>query len=308
MARKGRKRDLLTLLEFGHREVAGLLKLAAAVKRSPRRWSRALAGKTLAMIFDKSSTRTRVSFETGMVQLGGHPLHLSGQDMQLGRGETVADTARVLSRYVDGIMIRTYEHARVEVLAHEATIPVINGLTDTHHPCQALADLLTLQERFGRLRGLQMAYVGDGNNVAHSLLIGCALAGVHLRVACPKGYEPDRGIYRAALAETRSTGSRLEVLHSAKAAVKGAHAVYTDTWTSMGQEAERAKRLQDFRGFRVTAELMAESPGAVFLHCLPAHRGEEVSAEVIDGDRSAVWDQAENRLHAQKAVLLTLMR
>jgi len=300
-------RHLLTLEELSGKGLLALLDLAAKLKKTPAKYAHALKGKTLAMIFEKSSTRTRVSFEAGMFQLGGHALYLNGSDLQLGRGETVADTAKVLSRYVQGIMIRTFAHSMVEDLARAALVPVINGLTDSHHPCQALADLQTLAERFGKLKGLQLVYVGDGNNVAHSLLIASAKVGMNCRVACPPGYAPDPAVVKTAQKEAKGTGAKLEVVHGAKGAARGAHAVYTDVWTSMGQEAERAKRLKAFKGYQVDETLMAEAPKAVFLHCLPAHRGEEVSAGVMDGARSLVFDQAENRLHAQKALMITLM-
>lgn len=300
-------RHLLTLQEFTPDQTLGMILLAARLKANPRKWAKALEGRSLAMIFEKSSTRTRVSFEVGMTQLGGHALNLTGHDMQLGRGETVPDTARVLSRFVQAVMIRTFEHSKVVELAANAGIPIINGLSDSHHPCQALADYLTLQERFGKLKGLSMVYVGDGNNVAHSLLVGGALLGVHVKVVCPTGYKPDAAVVEWSAAMGRRTGSRIEVVHRVKGSAKGAHAVYTDVWTSMGQEAEQKKRLKAFKGFQVNETLMDESPKAIFLHCLPAHRGEEVSAGVMDSPRAAVWDQAENRLHAQKAVLLTLL-
>lgn len=302
-----RPRHLLTLQEFTPEQTLALLRLAVKVKKTPARWAKALAGQSLAMIFDKSSTRTRVSFEVAMTQLGGHALNLNGADTQLGRGETVADTARVLSRFVQAVMIRTFEDSKVEDLAAHAEIPIINGLTDGHHPCQALADYLTVQERFGKLKGLTLVYVGDGNNVAHSLLVAGALLGVHVRVVCPVGYKPDASVVGWAKKTGLTTGSNIEVVHRVKGSVRGADAVYTDVWTSMGQEAEKKKRLKAFKGFQVDEALMAESPKAIFLHCLPAHRGEEVSAGVMDSTRSAVWDQAENRLHAQKAVLLTLL-
>lgn len=300
-------KHLLTLLELTNQELLSILSLGARLKKTPGRWQKTLAGKSLAMVFEKSSTRTRVSFEVAMTQLGGHALYLNGNDLQLGRGETVSDTARVLSGYVDAIMIRTFSHQTVEELAGKAGVPVINGLTDTHHPCQALADLMTLQEEFKRLKGLQIVFVGDGNNVAHSLMIAAAKTGVHFRLVCPAGYEMDPSIVHLAKAEAAKTGARLETTREIKGSAKGAHAVYTDVWTSMGQEAEKAKRLKAFQGYQVNEDLMKESPGAVFLHCLPAHRGEEVSAGVIDGPQSRVWDEAENRLHAQKAVLLTLL-
>ena len=300
-------KHLLTLLEFSNQELLGLLSLGAKVKKTPGPWQKALTGKSLAMIFEKSSTRTRVSFEVGMTQLGGHALNLNGNELQLGRGETVSDTAQVLSRFVDGVMIRTFSHHTVEELSEYADVPIINGLTDSHHPCQALADLMTLQEEFKRLKGLQIVFVGDGNNVAHSLMIAAVKTGAHFRLVCPPGYEMDPSIVKQAKAEAKRTGAKVETTHEARGAVKGAHAVYTDVWTSMGQEAEKSKRLKAFKGYQVNETLMKESPQAVFLHCLPAHRGEEVSAGVIDGPRSRVWDEAENRLHAQKAVLLTLL-
>jgi ornithine carbamoyltransferase len=298
---------LLTLEELSSKELLKLLDLAAQVKKKSGRYRKALKGQTLGMIFEKSSTRTRVSFEVGMFQLGGHALFLNGNDIQIGRGETIPDTAKVLSRFVQGIMIRTFAHSTVETLAKHADIPVINGLTDSHHPCQILADLQTLQEHYGKLKGLQVVFVGDGNNVAHSLMIGAAKTGMHFKLVCPKGYEPDAAILKRAQKEGAKNGTRVEVTTKVEGSVKGADAVYTDVWTSMGQEAERTKRLKDFAGYQVNEKLMAESPKAVFLHCLPAHRGEEVSAGVMDGKRSLVWDEAENRLHAQKALMITLM-
>ncbi len=300
-------RHLLTLQEFTPREVEALLALASRVKARPSNWNRSLTGKSLAMIFEKSSTRTRVSFEVAMTQLGGHALYLNGGELQLGRGETVGDTARVLSRFVQVIMIRTFAHQKVEDLARQAQVPVVNGLSDAHHPCQALADFLTLKERYGRLKGLTLVYVGDGNNVAHSLLIAGALLGVRVRLVCPVGFEPSPEVFQWSKSACRSTGGAVELVHKVTGSVRGAQAVYTDVWTSMGQESEREKRLKAFAGFQVNERLMAEAPGAVFLHCLPAHRGEEVSAGVMDDPKTVVWDQAENRMHAQKAVLLTLL-
>lgn len=300
-------KHLLTLMEYSSREVLDLLALASKIKKNPKKYSKALQGLSLAMIFEKNSTRTRVSFEVGMAELGGHALFLGKQDIQMGKSETVADTARVLSRFVQGIMIRTFAQATVEELARYATVPVINGLSDSHHPCQSLADLQTVQEHYGKLKDLQMVFVGDGNNVAHSLMVACAKTGMHFRLACPKGYEADPQVLAYAKKEGQKTGSKIEMVFQAKGAVKGANAVYTDVWTSMGQEAESQKRLRDFQGFQVDEKLMAESPKAIFLHCLPAHRGEEVSAGVMDGKSSKVWDQAENRLHAQKALLVTLL-
>jgi ornithine carbamoyltransferase len=285
-----------------------LFALAAEVKAHPERYSTALAGKTLAMIFQKSSTRTRVSFETGMLRLGGHALFLSARDIQLGRGEPISDTAQVLSRYVDAIMARTFAHRDVVDLASFGSVPVINGLTDELHPCQALADYFTLREEFGDLSGRKIAYVGDGNNVAHSLLFGAPKAGMDIAVASPAGYQVNPAYLELARADAAAAGTRIEALTDPAAAVAGASAVYTDVWTSMGQEAESAARLDAFAGYTVDARLMAAAlPEAIFLHCLPAHRGEEVDAEVADGPQSRIFDQAENRMHVQMAVLLWLL-
>ena len=303
-------RDFLTLADFTPDELAALLALALARKRDWQagRAGEPLYGKTLAMIFEKPSTRTRVSFEVGMQQLGGRVLNLSPRDMQLSRGETLADTARVLSRYVDGIMVRAYSHATVQELADAADVPVINGLTDLYHPCQIMADLLTILERKGRLEGLTVAFVGDGNNVAHTWLLGAAQFGLRLRLACPPGYEPLPEVLDLARSLARQTGAELEVLHDPVAAVRGADVVYTDVWTSMGQEAEAEERRRAFAPYQVNGRLVAHAaPGYLFMHCLPAHRGEEVTGEVIDGPHSVVFDQAENRLHAQKAILLALL-
>jgi ornithine carbamoyltransferase len=269
----------------------------------------ALAGRTVALVFEKPSTRTRVSFQVAVAELGGHPLPLSAAELQLGRGETIADTAAVLSRFVHAIVIRTFGQDRIVELAANATVPVVNALTDLEHPCQALADLQTLRAaRGGELAGSVLAYVGDGNNVAHSLLLAGALVGVEVRVAHPEGYAPDGGIVARARELAAASGSAVVVTTDAVAAVSGAHAVYADVWASMGQEAEAEARLAVFDPYRVTAELFAyAATDAVFLHCLPAHRGEEVAAEVIDGPASRVFDQAENRLHAQKALLVRLL-
>jgi len=299
---------LLTIHDLSTAETAELFDLAEKVKRKPDRYTTALAGKTLGMIFQKSSTRTRVSFEVGMAQLGGSALFLSASDIQLGRGETIADTARVLSRYVDAVMIRTFDHQDVLDLAEHGTVPVINGLDDLLHPCQALADLFTLREHCGDLAGRKIAYVGDGNNVAHSLLLAGAKTGTNVSLACPAGYTPDPEVMEMARSDAAETGTALEVFSDPRQAVQDADAVYTDVWASMGQEAEREKRLADFENYRVTADLMAQAkPEAVFMHCLPAHRGEEVADDVIDGPQSVVFDQAENRLHLQKAILLKLL-
>jgi ornithine carbamoyltransferase len=262
-----------------------------------------LAGESLAMIFAKSSTRTRVSFEVGTYQLGGQALFLSSRDIQIGRGEPIADTARVLSRYVHGIMIRTFAHADVEELAKQATVPVINGLTDLTHPCQVLADLATVHEALGGWEGKRIAWIGDGNNMANSWLEAAAVLGFELRLACPEGFEPDRGRF-----EKASRAAKVVVTEVPEEAVEGAHVVNTDVWASMGQEAEAEQRRNAFKGYTVDADLMKlAAPGAIFLHCLPAHRGEEVTDDVIEGTQSRVWDEAENRLHVQKALLATLM-
>ncbi|KPK66393.1 MAG: ornithine carbamoyltransferase [Gemmatimonas sp. SG8_38_2] len=300
---RSEKRDFVALTDFSREELDHLFALAERLKKGEVQRP-PLAGQTLAMLFAKRSTRTRVSFEVGAFQLGAHALFLSSQDLQLGRGETIADTARVLSRYVDGIMIRTFAHSDVEELAKHSTIPVINGLTDLLHPCQLLADLMTAREEFGPdLTGLTVAWVGDGNNMANSWLNAARIWGFELRVACPEGYDPDPEILRAA-----RDSAPVAVLRDPAAAVEGAHVVSTDVWASMGQESETEARMAKFAGYCVTEELMAKAESSsIFLHCLPAHRGEEVEAGVIDGPHSRVWDEAENRLHAQKALLVRLM-
>ena len=301
-------RHLISIHDLTAREVAGLFRLAADVKANPGKYSTALAQKSLGMIFEKSSTRTRVSFEVGMVQMGGHALFLSSRDIQLGRGEPISDTAQVLSRYVDGIMARTFAHQTVVDLARFGRVPVINGLTDDLHPCQALADYFTLGEVFGDVRGRKLAYVGDGNNMAHSLMFGAAKAGMDVAVASPKGYEVKEHYASLARQDAEAAGTKVILTNDPAEAVKNASAVYTDVWASMGQEAEAQERLKAFRGFEVNAALMAQArPDAVFLHCLPAHRGEEVAAEVADGPQSRIFDEAENRLHVQKAVMLWAM-
>ncbi len=304
------KKDLLTIAELSAREIEEILKLSASLKKMLKQGKthQPLKGKSLGMIFEKSSTRTRVSFEVGMYQLGGQALFLSANDLQIGRGEPIADTARTLSRYLDGIMIRTFAQTTAEELAGHASIPVINGLTDMHHPCQALADLFTIKEKRGKLKGLRFAYVGDGNNMAHSLIEACVKTGMHVSLACPPGYEPDAGIMREAQQVAAQTGSELKLSNDPDKTVAGADVVYTDVWASMGQESEHAKRVNAFRGYQVSSQLMKQaSSDALVMHCLPAHRGEEIAAEVIDGPQSVVFDQAENRLHAQKAVLEMLM-
>lgn len=296
------KRDFLAIPDFSAAEIRELFDLAARMKSGAYR-ERPLEGKALAMIFTKSSTRTRVSFEVGAFQLGGHALFLSARDIQIGRGEPIKDTARVLSRYVDLIMIRTFAHGDVEELAQYATVPVINGLTDLLHPCQILADLLTMREHVGGWEGKTVAWIGDGNNMAHSWLNAARVLGFRLQLACPSGYRPDAGILAQAQAATE-----VELTDDPADAIRGAHCVNTDVWASMGQEEEAAVRAEAFKGYCVSADLMKlAAKDAIFLHCLPAHRGEEVTDDVIEGPQSRVFDEAENRLHVQKAVMATLM-
>lgn len=295
-------RDFIALPDFSPAELRALFALSDRMRRGEYR-KRPLEGMALAMLFHKSSTRTRVSFEVGAWQLGAHPLFLTPRDVQLGRGEDVADTARVLDRMVDGVMIRTYAHDDVVEFARYSEVPVINGLTDLQHPCQILADLLTVQQHLGTFDGKTIAWIGDGNNMANSWCDAAALLGFELRLACPEGYDPDATI----LANAKSKG-RVTLVRDAAEAVDGADVVTTDVWASMGQEEEQAQRERAFARFQVNADLMKRAAkDAIFLHCLPAHRGEEVTAEVIDGAQSRVWDEAENRLHVQKAVMAVLM-
>ncbi len=306
--RQGAKRDLLSLHELTVEEMENLLRLAAEVKAQPTAFSHALQGQSLALVFEKPSLRTRVTFEVGMTQLGGHAVYLAPADVGLGQRESVRDVARNLGRWVQGIVVRTFGQAILEEMAAATAVPVINALTDLLHPCQALADLLTLQQHRGRLQGLRLAYVGDGNNVAHSLLHAAARAGIHLTLACPLGYQPDSVILAQALETAPATGAILRVVQDPAEAVRDADAVYTDVWTSMGQEAEAEQRRRVFAPYQVNADLMKlAKPDALFLHCLPAHRGEEVTDDVLDGPHSVVLDQAENRLYVAKAVLLALL-
>ncbi|HYO16376.1 MAG TPA: ornithine carbamoyltransferase [Thermoanaerobaculia bacterium] len=304
-------RHLISIHDLTAGEVAGLYRLSADVKANPGKYESHLHRKTLGMIFEKSSTRTRVSFEVGMAQMGGHALFLSSRDIQLGRGEPISDTAQVLSRYLDGIMARTFAHQTVLDLAQYGSVPVINGLTDDLHPCQGLTDYFTLMEVFGSLetlRGRKLAYVGDGNNMAHSLLFGAAKVGMDVAVASPEGYEVNPHYAELARQDAEAAGTKVMLTNDFREAVEGASCVYTDVWASMGQEAEAQKRLAAFKGWTVDGKLMSHArEDAVFLHCLPAHRGEEVAAEVADGPQSRIFDQAENRLHVQKAIMLWLM-
>jgi len=303
------KSDFLSIDDLTPQELTKLLDRAAELKAARgTAGAEALAGKTVAMIFEKPSTRTRISFEVAIAELGGHPLPLSSAELQLGRGETIEDTGRVLSRYVHGVVVRTFEQERLERLADAASIPVINALTDLEHPCQALADLLTIRERFGDLAGLKLTFVGDGNNVAHALLLAGALSGMHVAVATPPGYEPIPQIAKRATEIAESTGGSVTLTTEAPEAVRGVDAVYTDVWASMGQEREAEERRLIFAPYQLNTVLVARAADrAIVLHCLPAHRGEEITDEVLDGPRSVVWDQAENRLHTQKALLETLM-
>ncbi len=295
----------ITVDEFHH-----LLDLGLKLKDEKKKGieHHILKGKTLAMIFTKSSTRTRVSFEAGMYQLGGFPMFLSANDIQLGRGESIYDTANVLSRFVDGIMIRTFDHQDVLDLAEFGSIPIINGLTDLLHPCQVMADLMTVYEHKGKLEGLKFAYIGDGNNMANSILYGCAKAGMDVSVATPVGYAPDAEVIANAKDDAKKTGSEIVITNDPVEAIMNADVVCTDTWVSMGQEAEKAERIKIFGDYQVNAELFAKSKeDSIFLHCLPAYRGYEVTEDIIDGPRSVIFDEAENRLHAQKAVLAAVM-
>lgn len=303
-------KDLLTLLDYTSEEVQDLIKLATQLKTITKagRCPKLLEGKTLGMIFEKHSTRTRISFEVGMNQLGGKAMFMHSRDLQIERGEPISDTGRVLSGYLDAIMIRANSHKMVEELAEYATIPVINGLTDIYHPCQALADLETIVETKGTLKGLKVAYVGDGNNVAHSLVVASAHVGMDIAVATPVGYECDKEIIEKAQNIAKANGSTVTVTNDPVEAVTGADVVYADVWTSMGQEEEAEKRLKDFKGYQINDELVKHAkPDYMFMHCLPAHREEEVTSSVIDGPNSYIYEQAENRLHAQKAVLASIL-
>lgn len=303
-------RDLLTLLDYTSEEITYLLYRADEIKKEMLKGNmpQLLAGKTLGMIFEKNSTRTRVSFEVGMIQLGGHPLYMNARDLQIGRGESIHDTGHVLSEYLDGIMIRANSHEMVKELAEHTRMPIINGLTDIFHPCQALADLLTILEVKGSLKGKKIAYIGDGNNVAHSLVIAAAHMGMHATVGTPIGYEYDSELLVKVQEIAKANGGSVVTTYDPVEAVKDADAIYTDVWTSMGQEEETTLRLEAFKDFQVNDALVAHAKeDYMFLHCLPAHREEEVSASVIDGPNSYVFQQAGNRLHAQKAVLATLL-
>ena len=304
-----RRKDFIEVHDYSAAEVKQIFELARDMKARPKKFGDALAGQTLAMIFEKSSTRTRVSFEVGMYQLGGHALFLSARDIQLGRGEPIEDTARVLSRYVDGIMARTFAHKTVTDLAEYASVPVINGLTDLSHPCQSLTDYFTAWEKFGDLKGRKLAYIGDGNNMAHSLMFAGPKLGMDVAIATPAAYAPDAAVVAAARSDAQAAGTQMIITNSIEEAVAGADIVETDVWASMGQEAEAEKRHRDFAGWIVDGRMMSLAKReAIFMHCLPAHRGEEVASEVIDSPQSVIYDEAENRLHVQKAIMYTLMK
>ena len=302
-------KDFLSIDDLTRQDLEHILELAQKVKQSPSDQASALAGAAVALIFEKPSTRTRVSFEVAVSSLGGHPLALSSSELQLGRGETIEDTGRVLSRYVDAIVLRTFGQERLEALASSASVPVINALSDYEHPCQILADLLTVVEKKGDVRGRTLTYLGDGNNVAHSLLLGGALLGMRVRIATPAGFEPIPQVVERATELAEELGGAVEVTNDPRGAAEGADVLYTDVWASMGQEREHDERVLVFTPFRLDgAAVERAADDTIVLHCLPAHRGEEITDEVIDGPHSVVWDQAENRLHTQKALLLWLLR
>jgi ornithine carbamoyltransferase len=304
-------RDFLRIRDWEPDELLMVLDLADRLKARQRERveHRLLEGRTIGMIFQKPSTRTRVSFEVGIAQLGGTGLYLAANDLQLGRGESLKDTAQVLSRYLDGIVIRTYAQSDVDELAEHAEIPVINGLTDEFHPCQALADVMTIRERFGGLDGVRVTYLGDGDNVCNSLMVACAKLGMHFTAATPEEYEPDQQVVGWAGEAAEASGGSVEIRHDPRGASEGADVLYTDVWTSMGQDEERTQRVLDLAGYRIDDELLGlASERAIVLHCLPAHYGEEITEEIVYGPRSAVWDQAENRLHAQKGLMASVIR
>lgn len=303
-------RSLASLYDLTKEEIEQILKTSELLKLQLLRGQEhpLLKGKTLAMIFEKPSTRTRVSFEVGMWQLGGYALYLSSSDLQLGRGETIGDTAQVLSRYVDGIMARVFAHQTILDLVSYSKVPVMNGLSDFSHPCQGLADLFTVYEKKGRLSGLKLAYIGDGNNVAHSLIYGCSKVGMNITLGCPKGYEPDAQVVSRGKEEARKSGSDVIVTNDPNEAAKGADIIYTDVWASMGKEKEREDRLKTFKPYQINTQLVKlAKEGHIFMHCLPAHRGEEVTDEVADSKHSVIFDQAENRMHTEKGLMALIM-
>lgn len=299
------KRDFLRILDLKSDELSGILIRASELKSGVDSMKCPLIGRSIGLLFEKPSTRTRVSFDVGIYQLGGHPVYMTPQELQLGRGETIEDTARTLSRYLDAIIIRTFSHEKLIRFSKASAIPVINGLSDLHHPCQALADLMTIMEKKGKLKGLKLAYIGDGNNVANSLIEAAALSGMNITIACPEGYEPDGEV----LEEARSiASSEIVIVRDPREAAGMAHVIYTDVWVSMGQEKEGEEKKKHFKGYQINSSLLScARPDAIVMHCLPAHRGEEITDDVIDGSQSVVFDQAENRLHVQKALLEFLL-
>jgi ornithine carbamoyltransferase len=303
------KKDLLSIAELGPNEILRIIDLTEKIKNNKARYSDSLKGKSLGLIFQKPSNRTRVSFEVGMVQLGGHAMYLGPNEIDMGGRESVKDVACVLSRYLNGIVARTYKHEDLKELAKYSRVPVINGLSDRAHPCQALADLVTIKEKFGTFKVIKLAYIGDGNNVLSSLMCAAAKVGLNIKIATPKGYEPSKKMTEEAKKFARKSGSKVELTHDPKAAVKGADIIYTDVWVSMGQEKETAKREKDFRHFQINDRLLrSANKGCLVMHCLPAHRGQEITDSVIDSKRSIVYDQAENRIHVEKAILLLLLK
>lgn len=303
-----KKRDLISIRDFSTKEIFSLFDSAARLKKNKIPKAAPLRGKSIGLLFQKPSNRTRVSFEVGISQLGGNCIYLSPEEIDLGKRESAQDVAMTLSRYLDGLIARTHSHQDVVELARYASIPVINGLSDLSHPCQGLADLFSVKERFGKFQGITLAYVGDGNNVCHSLIVGASKVGLQMRIATPDGYEPRTEILAAAKNSAKTTGADITLSHSPEEAVDGAQVIYADVWVSMGQEADSEKRLKDFQGFQINSELLEKADkNHIFMHCLPAHRGLEVTASVIDGSHSIVFDQAENRLPMQKAVLMFLL-
>ena len=301
------KRDFISLKDFTTQDIDVILSLASQLKKDPRQASDLLRGKSIALIFQKPSNRTRVSFETGIFQLGGNAIYLGPDDIDLGKREPTADVARTLSRYVGGIVARVFSHQDILDLAKYATVPVINGLSDLSHPCQAMTDIFTVQEKFGKLKGLKMAYIGDGNNMCNSLIMASVKVGLDLHIATPKGYDPDPAVFEFGQELAKTSGATIAMTHSPQEAAKGAQVIYTDTWVSMGQEEETAERLKDFAGFQIDDKIAAlADKDHIFMHCLPAHRGQEVTQSVIDGPHSVIFDEAENRLHMQKAIMIFL--
>jgi len=302
------KKDLISIKTLSLREIKEIFSLTGVIKKNPGKFSRVLQGKTLALIFEKPSNRTYVSFQVGMYELGGNSVYLGPEHIKLGIRETIHDVAGTLSRYVDGIVLRTFGHQNILDMAEYASVPVINGLSDLSHPCQALADIFTIKEKFNSFKNITLAYVGDGNNVCHSLLWACAKLGINMNVATPRGYEPNAGVVKTAGSQAKDSGAKINLFYRPQEAVNSADVIYTDVWASMGQEKEAEKRKRDFKDFQVNKKLASlAQKGCLIMHCLPAHRGEEITDDVIDGKNSIIFDQAENRLHVQKAILVKLL-